>query len=223
MTILIATAMKEEAQPFLHGAEPVETPLGTAWEVMFRHKRVIMLVTGVGLVNAAATVAAAIVTFSPRAILNPGASGGLSQGIFVGDVVIGSSCTYHDADSTAFSYALGQIPGMPEQYEADPELLRIATSVTSDYRIRKGRVVAGNSFVADHLVESVRKAFPSALAADMESTAVGQVAHRFALPFLPIRAISDLCGPTASRDFSLSLDEAAARAASVATSIIDAY
>lgn len=223
MTILIATAMQQEAHPFLTGATELDVPAGTAWETTVGRHRAIVLKTGVGLVNAAADLAAAICRYEPAAVLNAGAAGGLSQGIFVGDVVVGSSFSYYDADSTAFGYTAGQIPGMPEKYDADERLLELSSSVHHDYKIRKGTIVSGNSFVADHLVGDVRATFPSALAADMESAAIAQVTRAYNVPFLAVRAISDLCGPTASRDFSMSLDEAATRAAAVTTAIIEAY
>lgn len=220
MTVLISTAMPEEARPLIAHGTPMDTPLGDAWEVQIEGKSAIVLRTGIGLVNAAAAVTAAICEFSPSALISSGSAGGLSEGIFVGDVVVGTTFIYHDADTTAFGYAHGQVPGMPESYTADRRLVDLASNARDDYRLRRGRIVSGNSFIADHLVESVRAAFPSALAADMETAALAQVAHLFELPFVGVRAISDLCGPTASQDFSMSVDEASARAAAVVSSIV---
>ncbi|MDN5559416.1 MAG: 5'-nucleosidase, partial [Ruaniaceae bacterium] len=66
-------------------------------------------------------------------------------------------------------------------------------------------------------------AFPSARAADMATTALAQAAYLYGIPFVAVRAISDLCGPTASKDFSVSLDVAATRSAAVVTSIVEGF
>ena len=223
MTVLIATAMAEEARPHSRDWSPIDVPLGEAWEVAMGRNTAVVLKTGIGLVTAATAVTAAIGALSPSAIISSGSAGGLSQGIFVGDVVLGTSFAYHDADTTAFGYAYGQVPGMPEFYESDPHLLELAATARRDYKLRRGRIVSGNSFIADHLVDGVRAAFPSALAADMETTALAQVAYLYGIPFVAVRAISDLCGPTASKDFSVSLDVAATRSAAVVTSIVEGF
>lgn len=36
----------------------------------------------------------------------------------VGDLVVGTQFRYADADATAFGYAPGQVPGMPESFTA---------------------------------------------------------------------------------------------------------
>lgn len=223
MTFLIATAMAEEAKPLMHDSVPIDAPLGTAVKVTIGGHEAIVLHTGIGLVTAAAAVSAAISAFSPQVVISSGSAGGLSQGIFIGDVVVGTTFAFYDADATAFGYVAGQVPGMPEVYESDKRLVALASPTRRHYKLRRGKIVSGNSFIADHLVDSVREAFPNALAADMESTAIAQVAHLYGLPFVAVRAISDLCGPTASRDFALSLEVAATRAAEVVSSIVEEF
>jgi adenosylhomocysteine nucleosidase len=83
-------------------------------------------------------------------------------------------------------------------------------------------MVAGDSFVTAANVGSVRADFPRALSTDMETTALAQVAHSYAVPFLSVRGISDLCGPAADQDFHLAVDEAAARSARTVTAILGA-
>ena len=46
----------------------------------------------------------------------------------------------------------------------------------------------------------LRKNFPEAITVDMESTALAQVAYGANIPFLALRGISDLCGPTGHKD-----------------------
>ena len=44
--------------------------------------------------------------------------------------------TYHDADATAFGYALGQIPQMPEKYEANEQLLSETVEVVQQQHFK---------------------------------------------------------------------------------------
>ena len=53
-------------------------------------KRIVLTLSGIGKVNAAAATATAILKFSPDCVINTGSAGGLVQGLKVGDVVIGS-------------------------------------------------------------------------------------------------------------------------------------
>lgn len=226
MTVLVVTAMAEEADAItksaaVSGVEAAEIPLGSAWTLRVGSHDVTVVLTGIGLVNAAAVTAHAIARFAPSTVVVSGVAGGLAQGIFVGDVVVGTAYAYYDANSVAFGYARGQVPGMPEMYSSDSHLHAVAASTRlPEQRIRPGKIVSGNSFVTSELVDEVRTAFPNALAADMESAAVAQVAYMHDLPVVAIRAISDLCGPTAGQDFHMSLDAAAERAAAVTLNVI---
>ena len=60
---------------------------------------------------------------------------------------------------------------------------------------RYGTIATGDSFITDANVSAVRSAFPTALAAEMESTAAAQVAFLSQVPFLAVRCVSDLCSP----------------------------
>ena len=42
----------------------------------------------------------------------------------------------------------------------------------------------------------MRARFPGALSADMETTATARTAEALGTPFVALRAVSDLCGPT---------------------------
>lgn len=64
-----------------------------------------------------------------------------------------------------------------------------------DTPARCGTIATGDSFITDANVSAVRSAFPTALAAEMESAAAAQVAFLSQVPFLAVRCISDLCSP----------------------------
>lgn len=223
--VVAVAAMEEEAAPFLEGgtkAVEVDLPIGKAWHVDFANRDVIVVISGAGLVNSVIAATHAIHQYTPRFLVSAGSAGGLAQGIYVGDVVVGTSYTYSDADASAFGYVPGQIPGMPEFYEADRDLVSAAIGARlEDQRVRSGRIVSGNTFVDARTVDHVRTTFPGALAADMESAALAQLAYLHELPFVSVRAISDLCGPEASSDFQFTLSEVAQRSAAVVRHLIE--
>lgn len=224
--IVVAVAMADELRPFrTHAEQPVEEvqlPWGSAWHTTIRGKSVHLLQTGIGLVNAASVLTMAVERFAPDLVLSSGSAGGLAAGLYIGDVVVGSEYAFSGADATAFDYVLGQIPQLPALLPGDAKLAELALrSHPEAQRVLAGKIVSGDAFVDARLADSVRAHFPAALAADMESAALAQVSFRAGLPFLSVRAISDLCSPRAATDHDISLEEASERAATVVRSVIE--
>src|SRR5699024_9865925 len=74
---------------------------------------------------------------------------------------------------------------------------------------RRGLMLSGDAFVTAASAEPMRERFPAALSADMETTASARTAAALGVPFVALRAVSDLCGPAAGQQFHLELDLAA--------------
>jgi adenosylhomocysteine nucleosidase len=224
---VVVGAMDEEIRPYSRRATQagpvVQRGNARGQVVTIGSARLLIVRSGIGLVNAASAAVAALSQARPRAIVSTGSAGGLARGVEVGDVVVGDSYTYAGADATAFDYVRGQVPGMPVAYDADPDLLAAASQAQPPVgALRVGQMVSDDSFITDVNVAEVRGHFPDALSTDMETTALAQVAHSYALPFLSVRGISDLCGPEADQDFHLGVDEAAERAAVVVLAALGA-
>ncbi|MEL4358575.1 MULTISPECIES: 5'-methylthioadenosine/S-adenosylhomocysteine nucleosidase [unclassified Luteococcus] len=213
--VLLLAAMAEETRPVLHGREATELNVrrGRAWRLESDGLVVTVVTCGIGLVNSAAATALAIETYQPKYVISLGSAGGLGVDVRVGDIIVGDSYRYADADSRIFGYELGQIPTMPRTYPGDPGLLGLVRADGSDATVHVGEIVSGNSFVAGELAPVVRERFPEALAADMESTAIAQVAWGAKVPFLCVRSISDLCTPNADDEFKGNIDDVAQRSA----------
>ncbi|GAA1392289.1 5'-methylthioadenosine/adenosylhomocysteine nucleosidase [Luteococcus peritonei] len=213
--VLLLAAMAEETRPVLAGREYTELNVrrGRAWRLEEAGKVVTLVTCGIGLVNAAVSTALAIETHSPRAVVSIGSAGGLGKDVRVGDIIVGDSYRYADADSTAFGYEYGQIPSMPLAYAGDERLLEMVRADQADDTVHVGEIVSGNSFIDARLAPTVQERFPQALAADMESTAIAQVARGYKLPFVCVRSISDLCGPSAATDFRGAVETVAERSA----------
>lgn len=227
---VVVVAMPVEADAFVAVADeagaPVEAPGGSEQRVLtLAGRRVLLVRGGIGLVNAASAASVALSTQPARLLVSGGSAGGLGLGVRVGDVVVGADHVHTGADARAFGYALGQVPGMPATYPADATVRTIALATAgtlapwahapSEVRVLDGDVVSGDVFVDAERVAGVRAAFPQALATDMESAALAQVAHRFGVPFLSVRGISDLCSPVEAGEFATHVDDAADRSAVV--------
>ncbi|WP_233549554.1 5'-methylthioadenosine/S-adenosylhomocysteine nucleosidase [Cellulomonas rhizosphaerae] len=221
---VVVVAMTDEAAPFLARASSVgdAVVVGGAehHRLVLGGRSVLLVRSGIGLVNAASAASVALGSSSARVLISAGSAGGLGVGIRVGDVVVGSSYVLADADARAFGYALGQVPGMPASYPADPALAAAATAPREDLRVHAGLTISGDSFIDAERVARVREAYPGALATDMESAALAQTAHLFGVPFVSVRGISDLCSPMEAGEFLTHVDDAADRSATVVESLL---
>lgn len=213
--VLLLAAMAEETAPLLaaHDFRDVEVRHGRAWRCEEDGRSIALVTCGIGLVNSAASAALAIRDHDPKAVISIGSAGGLGADVRVGDIIVGGSYRYSDADATAFGYEYGQIPSMPVSFAGDEHLLSLVEADDTDDTVHVGEIVSGNSFVAGELATTLRTRFPQALAADMESTAIAQVAWGMGIPFVCVRSISDLCTPSANDDFKGNIDTVAQRSA----------
>ena len=224
----ICVAMSDEATPFLEGALHTghEEAIGGASfrQITLSNGTSALLVTsGIGLVNAATAATIAVTQFDADVLISSGSAGGVGKQVGVGDIVIGNRALFAFADATAFGgYVLGQIPKMPKLYEADVDLTRAAlsaaalsTAANTTSAAHTGLVISGDAFIWQGNYGKTVEHFPLALAADMETAAIAQVAYKFNKPWIAIRGISDLCGPAAADDFITHVDDAAERAAAV--------
>jgi adenosylhomocysteine nucleosidase len=215
-TYVIQVAMDEEAAPFLEAAaeasEPIRIGRAVHRGIVLGGRTVVLVVSGIGMVNAADAAAGAIHRYGPDvALIAAGTAGGLASAVAVGDVIVGTEAVNVDADARAFGYVLGQTPGMPARYPADPVLL---DAVADGDGVRIGAMGAGEKFVTVELAHALRRDFPELLSVDMETAAVAQVAHNHGARFAVARGVSDLCAPTAEQ-FETHVDDAAERSARV--------
>lgn len=196
--------MEEEAEPFLAGLE--EASDSTSVAPGFRGpasfvsgvlcgQRVLVCTTGIGMTNSALALTVLATRCDPRLVIFAGTTGGLGVGVDLEDIIVARSALYHDADARVFGYEAGQIPQMPPNYAAASDLIRQAESALAETGLpfHTGQVGASNSFVSGPLVPPVRELFPDLVAVDMETTAGAQVCWSFDIPWLGLRAVSDLC------------------------------
>lgn len=157
---------------------------------------------GMGKVNAAVGAVEMIRDCRPDCILSTGVAGGLSPELRPLDVVVADRIVYHDAWYGAGN-AFGQVQGMPERFVTDRTLFAAALGTeTGASALHSGLVCSGDWFVTDEAdADRIRKAFPEALAVDMESGALAQTCALYGIPFLNFRIISDASGDDHQTDY----------------------
>jgi adenosylhomocysteine nucleosidase len=219
MTIGIIGAMDEEISLLLSKMTDTkeETIANNLFvEGMLFGKEIVLLKSGIGKVNAAMGATIMHERYAPSHVINTGSAGGFAENLKVGDVVISTEVVYHDVDVTAFSYAYGQVPKLPETFKADSVLIDRATESIQNLDIgyEKGLIATGDTFMQEeNHVAFVRNKFPHMLASEMEAGAIAQVCHQYGTPFVVIRSLSDIAGKDSSVSFDEFLDQAAKNAA----------
>ncbi|MNC33480.1 5'-methylthioadenosine/S-adenosylhomocysteine nucleosidase [compost metagenome] len=231
MSIAIIGAMEEEVAPILSKLKDfrsLKAGGGRLYAGVLDGQEVVLLQSGIGKVNAAVATALLLERFHCELIINTGAAGGLAAGLSVGDVVIAEELVYSDVDATAFSYAYGQVPQMPQRYPVAAGLLaqaqKLVRSGGRQEQIVTGLITTADSFISDpQRAVSIISRFPEAKATDMEGTAIAQTAYQFGVPFLAVRAISDIAGSEAAGLFKAHLEMAARNSADVVLEILARY
>lgn len=218
---VIQTAMAAELVPFAQAAtdlSEVQTWGRASWRTAtFEGRTVVLAESGIGLVNAASCLTWLLGLFAPRLVVSAGSAGGFPGKVVIGNVVVGETMTYSTADAVAFGYQLGQIPGMPVAFAGDPASVRAAMAIEG---VVSGQIIAGDMFIAEHLLGGLQTNFPDAVATDMETTAVAQVADSAGVPMISVRGISDLCGPAAQNDHQQSLADVSTRSMQVVRAVL---
>ncbi|MBL0886175.1 5'-methylthioadenosine/S-adenosylhomocysteine nucleosidase [Myceligenerans sp. I2] len=183
-------------------------------------RRIALVRSGIGFVNASGAVVGALLTYGIVPVISAGSAGGLATSTVVGDVIAGRTYVNTGADATAFGYRLGQLPGMPAVYAADPGLLEATeAAVGHGQNVVAGTIGSSEKFVTAEPARALREAFDQILAVDMESAAIAQACHNHGAPFVAVRAISDLCAPDGS-EFLTHVDDAALRSARVVEAMV---
>ncbi len=162
-------------------------------------KEIIVEKCGIGKVNSALGALEMIKQHKPDLIISSGCAGGADTSLNVGDVVVASSCIYHDA-YCGENCEFGQILGMPARFDAPKEFVDKALSLNtvfaqqgSELKVKSGLTVSGEWFVdSQDKMRSIMEHFPEATAVDMESCSIAQTCYKYNVPFVSFRIISDV-------------------------------
>ncbi|NOI78106.1 5'-methylthioadenosine/S-adenosylhomocysteine nucleosidase [Vibrio coralliilyticus] len=166
---------------------------------------VVLLQSGIGKVAAAIGTTVLLDEYQPDVVINTGSAGGFDSTLNLGDVVISTEVRHHDADVTAFGYEMGQMAGQPAAFTADAKLMDVAEKALSqmeDKHAVRGLICTGDTFVCTAERQAfIRQHFPSVIAVEMEASAIAQACHQFKVPFVVVRAISDVADKESPMSF----------------------
>lgn len=182
---------------------------------------VVVVVCGVGKVNAALCVQILCDCFGVTHLVNTGVAGSLCAELDIGDFVISESAIYHDFDCHIINpaYMVGQVPGLSVRaFPADETLQKFALAAAEQVyagHARVGVVASGDQFICQKEVKEQIIANTGALCTEMEGAAIAHAAWRNGVPFVVIRAISDKADDSAQMDFPTFEAIAAVRCAAV--------
>jgi len=207
----IIGAINEEVQDLkakMTGVCTEEKAGMTFFNGFLKDRETVIVVSGVGKVNAAACTQILIDCFHADRVINTGIAGALKNEINIGDIVLSSDAVQHDMDVQVFGYRQGQIPRMKSSvFQADKTLIgeaeKACRKTHPELGVFIGRVVSGDQFIADNTVrENIARTF-DAFCCEMEGAAVAQVCSINRIPFIIIRAMSNKADGTASGQYDV--------------------
>lgn len=200
---------------------------------------VVLSRAGMGKVNAALVATLLADRFACRTVVFTGVAGGLDPDLHIGDVVIADRTVQHDAgmieDSALRVYQAGHVPFINPTtdfgWAADPALLARVRGHLSGFvlsplsrdagggdrppRIAYGTVLTGDQYLHCAVSRNRLHTDLGGHAVEMEGAAVSQVCESFGIPWLVIRALSDLAGAQSRFDFTAFVDEVSAQSAAI--------
>ncbi len=224
-TVGIIVAMAKEVAYLKNNINIIATRKICALEFsegMWHDKKIVFTTSGIGKVNASMATILMIEHFKVDLIINTGIAGGYNRLLKPLDIVLASKVLYSDVDMTAEaagSLKRGQLEGMPVYFSPSLEMIK----KLGDYKI--GTILTGDEFVSnyDKASKLVEEFFTNydVLAFDMESGAVAQVCTINQIPFIIIRAISDIIGKTLATDYNIFSTKAADKVLTCVLTIIN--
>ena len=186
----------------------------------------VVVMCGVGKVNAAMCVQILCDCHGVTHIVNTGVAGSLCAELDIGDFVISQDAMYHDFTVAPLGYEVGQVPGLPVRtFPADEMLMNAAMAAAQQVHpdhARIGRIASGDQFVAGKEQKMQIIADTGALCTEMEGAAIAHTAWRNGVPFVVIRAISDKADDSAEMDYPTFEAIAAKRCAAVTQTLATA-
>lgn len=179
---------------------------------------VVTAVCGVGKVFAAICTQTMILEYHPEFIINVGVAGGISHSLKIGDIAVACDVVQHDMDTSALGDPVGMISGIdivniPTDKNIS-ESISISIKETGINTVT-GTIVSGDQFINNNEKKDYLRNTFSAVACEMEGAAIGHVCYINKIPFVVIRAISDVADDSSSIDFMQFVNTAADNSAKV--------
>ena len=167
---------------------------------------IVLVISGVGKVNASVAAEILIAIYNVKAIINTGIAGSLDPRLDIGDMVLSTDALEHDMNVKGLGFSRGEIPSQEVSvYEADPTLIKLAKEASEkacpDVNVYEGRVLSGDVFVSDSKMKDKIIDEFGGLCTEMEGAAIAHTAWLNKIPFLIVRSISDKADDSAEMDY----------------------
>ena len=172
------------------------------------NKDVVVVKCGIGKVNAALCTQLLILNFNVSKIINTGIAGATGEGLKIYDFVVSTEAIYHDFDVQFFGYKPGQVPGMPETFIADKNLVNKAiaafnnTDFSKQLKIVSGRIASGDQFISGGEKKSFIVSTFHPQCVEMEGCAIAHTCYANNIPFVIIRCMSDTADESVKETYS---------------------
>lgn len=152
-------------------------------------KQVVVCYSGMGKANAAATAQVLVTRFGADRIIFSGIAGNMTGKIGIGDVVVGKTVVYHDAEDGMIS----QSAPFTAEYPGDETLVAAAMEACAAAGVKAiaGTIATGDQFVGDAATKQAIAAKKAPDCVEMEGAAVSQIAAKNGVPCVILRAMSD--------------------------------
>lgn len=204
--ILIIAAMPEEyveleklmTNPINHTLNNVKYTSGT-----IDNKEVLLMLSGVGKVNAAYSLTTIISKYDVDFVINIGSAGGLCYNHQVEplDVVIADKVCYHDVDITLAGRQYGELPDLPVYYQSSLTNDMIKEMDSNNIKYHVATIASGDQFVGiENIASLINDRFDNVCAIEMEAGAIAHICHLNSIDFVVFRSISDVVGQEKSNN-----------------------
>ena len=224
----IIGAMDQELEVILKEVKDlkeIKLKIRTFYTGKISGKDVVIVLAGIGKVNAGITTSILLENFDVTSVINIGVAGG-QKGVKHKDIVISKEVLYHDVNVTYFNdKPHGQIPGSEPLFYADKILLSKTKSILEklDIEYKIGKIASGDQFVTKlESVKEVNALYNDIYAIEMEAAAIAHTCTLYNIPFIIYRSISDVIDNEKQHlDFYEFLDEAVKNATLVLKELIE--
>jgi len=239
-TILILGAVPQEITPFVSAMKDAEKH--DLWGIPYwtghlGGKRVAVAITGIGKTDTAMTTTLFLAELKPRLVLMSGTGARIDAQLRTGDVIVAGKLHEHDYGSLTRNDMVyrpfnGPVDGAEVEngFAPQAELLAKADKAMASYpapqitadgvtyagKVRRGVVVSSDLFgVTEQRIVALRTGFHADIM-EMESAPLAHVCQTFGVPYLVVRAGSNVAQEAPNDDY-LRLGPIAAKQAALFT------
>ncbi len=167
----------------------------------YKGREIILAISSVGKVNAALASQILISQLKVSSIINLGIAGALSKDVGLLDIVLARETAYHDLAQ----YILSGTYPYQSNFKSDPLLLAWAEKAAESWQgqeiLHFGQIITGDSFIDSKEEKARLRSSFKPLCVDMEGAAIAHACYINEIPYIGIRAISDLADSSARENY----------------------